>query len=131
MGPKHSCRLRPMECQNRPQTLLISGSTDSSAESHSARGRLRVSGHTGATAAPSLSSRSPPTRSAIENDAAPPAADPRPSTKRTTRAGTSWKQWRALATRYDILPLTYRGGTFFRAVSIWLAALGDTPQGLV
>lgn len=38
-----------------------------------------------------------------------------------------FKQWRALATRYDKLALTCRGGAVLRAVSIWLTALGDTP----
>jgi len=37
------------------------------------------------------------------------------------------KQWRALATRFDKLALTYRGGAVLRAVTIWLKALGDTP----
>jgi putative transposase len=37
-----------------------------------------------------------------------------------------FKQWRALATRYDKLALTYRGGAVLRAISIWLTALGDT-----
>ena len=39
----------------------------------------------------------------------------------------TFKQWQGLATRYDKLALTYRGGAVLRAVSIWLAALGDTP----
>ena len=39
----------------------------------------------------------------------------------------TFKQWRGLATRYDKLALTYRGGAVLRAVSIWLATLGDTP----
>ncbi|MFJ6347520.1 IS5/IS1182 family transposase, partial [Pseudarthrobacter oxydans] len=39
----------------------------------------------------------------------------------------TFKQWRALATRYDKLALTYRGGAVLRAISIWLTALGDTP----
>lgn len=39
----------------------------------------------------------------------------------------TYKQWRALATRYDKLALTYRGGAVLRAASIWLTALGDTP----
>lgn len=38
----------------------------------------------------------------------------------------TFKQWRGLATRYDKLALTYRGGSALRAVTIWLAALGDT-----
>ena len=36
------------------------------------------------------------------------------------------KQWRGLATRFDKLALTYRGGTVLRAITIWLRALGDT-----
>jgi len=39
----------------------------------------------------------------------------------------TFKQWRGLATRYDKLALTYRGGVVLRAVTIWLTALGDTP----
>ena len=38
-----------------------------------------------------------------------------------------FKQWRGVATRYDKLALTYPGGAVLRAVSIWLATLGDTP----
>ena len=30
------------------------------------------------------------------------------------------KQWRAIATRYDKLALTYRGGTVLRAITLWL-----------
>jgi len=37
------------------------------------------------------------------------------------------KQWRGLATRYDKLAITYRGGAVLRAITIWLKALGDTP----
>jgi transposase len=37
------------------------------------------------------------------------------------------KQWRGLATRYDKLALTYRGGAVLRAVTLWLKRLGDTP----
>lgn len=32
------------------------------------------------------------------------------------------KQWRALATRYDKLALTYRGGAVLRAITLWLKA---------
>ncbi|MFP5312195.1 MAG: IS5/IS1182 family transposase, partial [Actinomycetes bacterium] len=39
----------------------------------------------------------------------------------------TFKQWRALATPYDKLALTYRGGAVLRAISIWLTASGDTP----
>lgn len=37
------------------------------------------------------------------------------------------KQWRGLATRYDKLVLTYRGGAVLRAITLWLRQLGDTP----
>ena len=30
------------------------------------------------------------------------------------------KQWRGLATRYDKLALTYRGGVVLRAITLWL-----------
>ncbi len=43
------------------------------------------------------------------------------------RGFNTFKQWRALATRYDKLALTYRAGVVLRAVVIWLNALGDTP----
>lgn len=51
---------------------------------------------------------------------------------RTPKAGTVernfniFKRWRALATCYDRLALTYREGDVLRAVTIWLAASGDT-----
>lgn len=37
------------------------------------------------------------------------------------------KQWRGLATRYDKLAITYRGGVVLRAIIVWLKVLGDTP----
>ena len=43
------------------------------------------------------------------------------------RSFNIFKQWRALAARYDKLALTYRGGAVLRAISIWLTALGETP----
>ena len=36
------------------------------------------------------------------------------------------KHFRRIATRYDKLALTYRGGAVLRAINIWLTALGDT-----
>ena len=36
------------------------------------------------------------------------------------------KQWRGLATRYDKLALTFRGGAVLKAIVTWLHALGDT-----
>ena len=43
------------------------------------------------------------------------------------RGFNTFKQWRALATRYDKLALTYRAGVVLRAVVLWLNTLGDTP----
>ena len=43
------------------------------------------------------------------------------------RSFNVFKQWRGLATRYDKLALTYRGGVVLRAITIWLRQLGDTP----
>ena len=37
------------------------------------------------------------------------------------------KQWRALATRYDKLAITYRAAVTLCAVLTWLRTLGDTP----
>lgn len=37
------------------------------------------------------------------------------------------KQWRGIATRYDKLALTYRGGAVLRAITTWSQQLGDTP----
>ena len=36
------------------------------------------------------------------------------------RSFNVFKQWRALATRYDKFVLTYRGGVVLRAITIWL-----------
>ena len=43
------------------------------------------------------------------------------------RSFNLFKQWRGLATRYDKLALTYRGGGVLRAITLWLKQLGDTP----
>ncbi|MDP9904711.1 hypothetical protein [Arthrobacter bambusae] len=58
-----------------------------------------------------------------------PAFDKEDNTGRNVveRNFNIFKQWRALATRYDKLALTYRGGAAPLAASIWLAALGDRP----
>ena len=84
-----------------------------------------------ATAASSLSSRNPPTRSAIRNDRDPPggpqAFDKEDYKGRNVveRNFNIFKQWPALATRCDKLALTYCGGAVLRPISIWLTALGE------
>jgi len=52
----------------------------------------------------------------------PPAFNADTYKKRNTieRGFNIFKQWRGLATRYDKLALTYRGGAVLRAITIWL-----------
>ena len=52
----------------------------------------------------------------------PPAFNTDTYKKRNTieRGFNTFKQWRGLATRYDKLALTYRGGAVLRAITIWL-----------
>ena len=59
----------------------------------------------------------------------PPAFDPVRYKDRNVveRSYQAIKQWRALATRYDKLAITYRAGLLIRAVVLWLQTLGDTP----
>ncbi|WP_159450041.1 IS5 family transposase [Kocuria marina] len=60
----------------------------------------------------------------------PPAFDAQDYRGRNVveRSFNLFKQWRGLATRYDKLALTYRGGAVLRAITIWLKALlGDMP----
>lgn len=42
------------------------------------------------------------------------------------RGFNTFKQWRALATRYDELAVTYRAGVVLRPVVLWLNSTGDT-----
>ena len=52
----------------------------------------------------------------------PVGFDPRPTRGRNVveRSFNVFKQWRGLATRYDKLALTYRGGVVLCAIIIWL-----------
>ena len=43
------------------------------------------------------------------------------------RSFNVFKHLRGLATRYDKLAITYRGGVVLAAITIWLRQLGDTP----
>ncbi|MCR2811072.1 MULTISPECIES: transposase [unclassified Microbacterium] len=38
------------------------------------------------------------------------------------------KQWRGLATRYDKLAPTYRGGAVLRAITLWLRRLDSLSR---
>lgn len=60
----------------------------------------------------------------------PPSFDPEDYKGRNVveRSFNVFKQWRGLATRYDKLALTYRGGAVLRAITVWLKVLlGDMP----
>lgn len=52
----------------------------------------------------------------------PPSFDTEDYKNRNTveRGFNVFKQWRGLATRYDKLAVTYRGGAVLRAITIWL-----------
>jgi putative transposase len=52
----------------------------------------------------------------------PPSFDAADYKNRNTveRSFNTVKQWRGLATRYDKLALTYRGGAVLRAITVWL-----------
>ncbi len=41
------------------------------------------------------------------------------------------KQWRGIATRYDKLALTYRGGVVLRAITLWLRTYETRPSCLL
>jgi len=44
------------------------------------------------------------------------------------RSYEKFKQWRALATRYDKLAVIFRGGAVLRSIVMWLRSpIGDTP----
>ena len=43
------------------------------------------------------------------------------------RSFNTFKQWRALAARFDKLALTYRGGHILASIIIWLKQPRDTP----
>ena len=53
----------------------------------------------------------------------PPAFDPAAYKGRNVveRSFNDHKQWRGIATRYDKLATSYRGGVVLRAITIWLA----------
>ena len=52
----------------------------------------------------------------------PPAFDPVIYKRRNVveRSFNRIKDWRGLATRYDKLAITYRGGVVLRAITLWL-----------
>ena len=64
------------------------------------------------------------------NGGRPPAFDPVIYKGRNVieRSFNDHKQWRGIATRYDKLAATYRGGVVLRAITIWLNPLGNTPS---
>ena len=59
----------------------------------------------------------------------PPSFDAEAYKRRNVieRCFERFKQWRAIATRYDKLAITYRGGVVLRAITNWLKVLRDTP----
>jgi len=113
--------------RGRPRTTPDAVLGDKAYSSRGHRALLRRRGITAVIAEPQDQKANRTRRGA--KGGRPPAFDTDRYKNRNVveRSFNTFKQWRALATRYDKLALTYRAGALLRAVLIWLDALGDTP----
>lgn len=113
--------------RGRPRTTPDAVLGDKAYSSRGHRALLRRRGITAVIAEPQDQKANRTRRGA--KGGRPPAFDTQRYKNRNVveRSFNTFKQWRALATRYDKLALTYRAGALLRAVLIWLDALGDTP----
>lgn len=111
----------------RPRTTPDAVLADKAYSSRAHRALLRRRGITAVIAEPEDQRANRKRRGA--KGGRPPAFDTERYKNRNVveRGFNIFKQWRALATRYDKLALTYRAAAILRAVLIWLNALGDTP----
>lgn len=111
----------------RPHTTPDAVLGDKAYSSRSHRALLRDRGITAVIAEPNDQKANRTRRGA--KGGRPPAFDPQRYKNRNVveRSFNTFKQWRALATRYDKLAITYRAGALLRAILIWLDAIGDTP----
>lgn len=111
----------------RPRTTPDAVLADKAYSSRAHRALLRRRGITAVIAEPSDQTAHRRRRGA--KGGRPPAFDAERYKDRNVveRGFNIFKQWRALATRYDKLALTYRAAAILRAVLTWLEALGDTP----
>jgi len=116
-------RVGPGRPRTTPDALL----GDKAYSSRATRAALRAGGITAVIAEPADQAGHRKRRGSTGGR--PPAFDPPRYKDRNVveRSYQAIKQWRALATRYDKLAITYRAGLLIRAVVLWLQALGDTP----
>jgi len=116
-------RVGPGRPRTTPDALL----GDKAYSSRGTRAMLRARGITAVIAEPADQAGHRKRRGS--KGGRPPAFDPVRYKDRNVveRSYQAIKQWRALATRYDKLAITYRAGLLIRAVVLWLQALGDTP----
>jgi putative transposase len=116
-------RRGPGRARTRPTRVLA----DKAYSSRANRDLLRARGITAVIAQPSDQAAHRKRRGRAGGR--PPAFDVDAYKGRNVveRSFNAIKQWRGLATRYDKLALTYRGGVVLAAIVTWLRALRDTP----
>ena len=116
-------RVGPGRPRTTPDALL----GDKAYSSRGTRAMLRARGITAVIAEPADQAGHRKRRGS--KGGRPPAFDPVRYKDRNVveRSYQAIKQWRALATRYDKLAITYRAGLLIRAVVLSLQTLGDTP----
>lgn len=123
LGAIHVPRVGPGRARTRPERVLA----DKAYSSRGTRALLRSRGIKAVIAEPSdqVGHR----RRKGGRGGRPPKfdADAYKGRNVVERSFNVLKQWRALATRYDKLALTYRGGLVLGAIITWLRELGDTP----
>lgn len=119
----HVPRLGPGRARTRPERVLA----DKAYSSRGTRALLRSRGIKAVISEPSDQAGHRKRKGA--KGGRPPKfdADAYKGRNVVERSFNVLKQWRALATRYDKLALTYRGGVVLGAIVTWLKELGDTP----
>ena len=117
----------PRRGPGRPRTRPTRVLADKAYSSRANRDLLRARGITAVIAQPSDQAAHRKRRGRAGGR--PPAFDVDAYKGRNVveRSFNAIKQWRGLATRYDKLALTYRGGVVLAAIVTWLRALRDTP----
>ena len=117
----------PRHGQGRPRTRPDRVLADKAYSSRANRALLRARGIGAVIAEPSDQKRHRRRRGS--RGGRPPAFDAETYKGRNVveRSFNTLKQWRGLATRYDKLALTYRGGVVLAAIITWLHESGDTP----
>ena len=117
----------PRRGPGRPRTRPTRVLADKAYSSRANRDLLRARGITAVIAQPSDQAAHRKRRGRAGGR--PPASDVDAYKGRNVveRSFNAIKQWRGLATRYDKLALTYRGGVVLAAIVTWLRALRDTP----